>query len=101
MTEKFKSGVKSVKARFCIRGDVEGTDAIRADSLMFRKGNIKTLLLIAAKEGWKVTTSDVPAAFLQYVPITRKLKRTVYGLVDASRGLHLSFSQKLAASSLP
>ena len=92
---------------------MEETEGIRADSPTVRKGNIKTLLLIAAKEGWKITTSDVTAAFLQSVPITRdvfvrppierripgmiwRLKRTAYGLVDASRGFHLSFSQKLA-----
>ena len=78
-----------------------------------RKSNIKILLTIAATEEWDIKTSDVTAAFLQSVPIERevlvkppkerrvpgtiwRLKRTAYGLGDASRGFYLSFSGKLS-----
>ena len=113
LTEKFKDDKKITKARLCIRGDQEDTGSIRTDSPTVKKSNIKLLLTVAATEGWDVKTSDVTAAFLQSVPIERevlvkppkekrvpgmlwKLKRTAYGLVDASRGFYLSFSGKLA-----
>ena len=113
LTEKFKDDKKVTKARLCIRGDQEDTGSIRTDSPTVKKSNIKLLLTVAATEGWDVKTSDVAAAFLQSVPIERevlvkppkekrvpgmlwKLKRTAYGLVDASRGFYLSFSGKLA-----
>ena len=112
LTEKFKDGMKCVKARLCIRGDLEDTSDIRTDSPTVRKGNINILLVVAATEGWTITTSDVTAAFLQSGQIERdifvrppperkvpgmiwKLKRTVYGVKDASRGFYLNFSGKL------
>ena len=112
LTEKFKDGKKCVKARLCIRGDLEDTTDIRTDSPTVRKGNINILLVVAATEGWTITTSDVTAAFLQSGEIERdifvrppnerrvpgliwKLKRTVYGVKDASRGFYLNFSGKL------
>ena len=112
LTEKFKEGKKCVKARLCVRGDLEDTQEIRTDSPTVRKGNINILLVVAATEGWTITTSDVTAAFLQSGQIERdifvkppcerrvpgmiwKLKRTVYGVKDASRGFYLNFSGKL------
>ena len=112
LTEKFKDGKKCVKARLCVRGDLEDTQDIRTDSPTVRKGNINILLVVAATEGWTITTSDVTAAFLQSGQIERdifvkppcerrvpgmiwKLKKTVYGVKDASRGFYLNFSGKL------
>ena len=112
LTEKFKEGKKCVKARLCVRGDLEDTQEIRTDSPTVRKGNINILLVVAATEGWTITTSDVTAAFLQSGQIERdifvkppcerrvpgmiwKLKKTVYGVKDASRGFYLNFSGKL------
>ena len=69
----------------------------------------KALLMIVATEGWEIRSSDVQSAFLQSIPLERdvfvlppkekrvpcpgmlwKLKKTVYGLSDASSGFHLS-----------
>ena len=68
--------------------------------------------MIAASREWEIKTSDVSNAFLQSVPIERevyvqppkerrvpgtlwKLKKTAYGLADASRGFFLSFSGRI------
>ena len=40
LTEKFNDGMKCVKARLCIRGDLEDTSDIRTDSPTVHKGNI-------------------------------------------------------------
>ena len=112
LTEKWQDEEKIIKARLTIRGDMEETENIRKDSPTVRKDNIRLLLTVAAKEGWRLDSDDVQSAFLQTAPIERevyvlppkekripgilwKLKKTVYGLADASRGFHLSFSQKL------
>ena len=47
LTEKFKEGKKCVKARLCVRGDLEDTQEIRTDSPTVRKGNINILLVVA------------------------------------------------------
>ena len=112
LTEKIKEGNNIVKARLTIRGDQEETGDIRKDSPTVRAGNVKMLLMVAAMKRWQIKTSDVESAFLQSLPLQRevfvmppkerrvpgvlwKLKRPCYGLVDASRGFHLSFAQKL------
>ena len=68
--------------------------------------------MAAARMKCVVKSQDVSSAFLQSVPIERevfikpprerripgviwRLKKTVYGLVDASRGFYLNFSQNL------
>ena len=112
VTEKIKGGKAVVKARLTIRGDQEDTTDIRKDSPTVKKGNIKILLTVAAKENWMIKTSDVSSAFLQSVPIERevyvlpskerrvpgvlwRLTKTVYGLADASRGFYISFSGEI------
>ena len=112
LTEKIKCGKNIVKARLNIRGDQEDTSDMRKDSPTVRKGNIKIVLMIAASREWEIKTSDVSNAFLQSVPIERevyvqppkerrvpgtlwKLKKTAYGLADASRGFFLSFSGRI------
>ena len=86
---------------------------IRTDSPTIRKGNIKVFLTVAAKQNWKIETSDVSCAFLQTVNLDRdvyvlpprerrkpgfilKLCRPVYGLVDASRGFYLNLKSRFA-----
>ena len=112
LTERIKAGEYGVKARLTIRGDQEDTEGIRKDSPTVRKPNIKVFLMVCAKEGFAIQTSDVSAAFLQSVPIERevfvlppkerrergklwRLTKTVYGLADASRGFYMSFSGEL------
>lgn len=112
LNEKIKCGKAIVKARLTIRGDQEDTENIRKDSPTVRKGNIKILLTVAAKEQWMIKTSDVSSAFLQSVPIERevfvlppkerrvpgvlwRLTKTVYGLADASRGFYISLSGEI------
>ena len=113
LKEKIKDGKTIVKARLNIRGDQEDTSDMRKDSPTVRKGNIKIVLMVAAANpDWELGTSDVSNAFLQGVPIERdvfvtppkerripgtiwKLKKTAYGLADASRGFFLSFSGKI------
>ena len=113
LTEKVKDGKTMVKARLCVRGDQEeNADEVQRDSPTVRKSNINILLMAAARNKWPVKSQDVSSAFLQSVPIERdvyvkppkerripgvvwKLNKTVYGLVDASRGFYLNFSGQL------
>ena len=112
--EKQIDGVLTTKARLTARGDQEDDSNIRTDSPTVRKGNIKILLTVAAKFGWKVKTSDVSSAFLQGADAPRdifvtppkerrvpgvlwKLKTSIYGLCDASRGWYKALSDVLIA----
>ena len=112
LTDKIKDGKAVVKARLTVRGDQEEVDDIRKDSPTVRKGNVKLVLTVAAFMKWKLKSSDIKSAFLQALPLERdvfvippkercipriiwKLKKPCYGLVDASRGFHLSLSGKL------
>ena len=112
LTEKVLNGVSKIKARLTIRGDQEETAGIRKDSPTVRKGNIKIFTAVAAKEHWKIKTSDVACAFLQGVGIKRevfvlppkekripgvvwRLLKPVYGLVDAPRGWHLALDKEI------
>ena len=102
------------KARLCVRGDQETEKhLIPTDSPTVAKISIRILLLAAAKEKWELTASDVTSAFLQSTPIDRevlvrppreanapqgfvwRLKKTVYGLLDASRGFYKNFAENL------
>ena len=110
--EKLSDGKWTIKARLTARGDQEDDSDIRTDSPTIRKGNIKILLTVAAKKKWKVKTSDVSAAFLQGADAPRdifvippkerrvpgilwKLKTSIYGLCDASRGWYQAMSGAL------
>ena len=114
LQEKMIDGTLQIKARLTARGDQEDDSDIRTDSPAVRKGNIKMLLTVAAKFGWKVKTSDVSAAFLQGADAPRdifvtppkerrvpgilwKLKTSIYGLCDASRGWYKALSEVLIA----
>ena len=115
LTEKQVKGKLIIKARLTIRGDQEETENIRSDSPTVRKGNIKVFAAVAAKERWEICTSDVTSAFLQGAKLERdvfvlppkerrvpgilwKLRKPVYGLVDAPRGWYLALDKKLIKS---
>ena len=114
VTEKEKDGESFTKARLCVRGDQEvDKNHIATDSPTVAKYNIRMMLMAAEKEGWNVRASDVTSAFLQSGGIYRdvyvrppkesgvekgkvwRLRKTVYGLLDASRGFYLSYSNAL------
>ena len=114
VTEKEKDGESFTKARLYVRGDQEvDKNHIATDSPTVAKYNIRMMLMAAEKEGWNVRASDVTSAFLQSGGIYRdvsvrppkesgvekgkvwRLRKTVYGLLDASRGFYLSYSNAL------
>ena len=90
-----------VKARLCVRGFQE-KDYPQSDSPTAQKESMKIFLAVAANEGYKIKTLDVTSAFLQGCSLKRevfvqpppecqkdgliwKLKKSCYGLYDASR----------------
>ena len=103
-----------VKARLCIRGDLEDTEDVRIDSPTVNKMNIKLFYLLALHFGWNIRTADVKAAFLQGSNIDRdvfvkppkerrvpgiiwKMLKRAYGFVDASRGFYLELERILVS----
>ena len=112
ITEKYKEGERYIKARLVARGfeEVE-MEKIRKDSPTCGKDSLRLCLTIMASMGWQINSLDVKAAFLQGSPIERdvyivppkeantyklwKLKKTVYGLADASRTWYLRVKQEL------
>lgn len=106
-------GEKIVKARLVARG-FEETVKSQADSPTAGKETLRLFLGLCPSLKWKCSTIDIRAAFLQGKEIDRtlflmppkdlklegklwKLKRTVYGLVDASRSWYLSVRDALLA----
>lgn len=105
LIEKMIDGVNTIKARLCLRGDQEKAE-FRTDSPTVRKSSINLFFMLAAKNKWKIKTSDVKCAFLQGELIDREvyvrppkerrvkgilwlLRKRAYGLTDASRGFYL------------
>ena len=112
ITEKYKEGERCLKARLVARGFEEAEmEKIRKDSPTCGKDSLRLCLTIMASMGWQINSLDVKAAFLQGSPIERdvyivppkeanteklwKLKKTVYGLADASRTWYLRVRQEL------
>ena len=105
LTEKSVEGVRMVKARLVVRGYEEEASNIRTDSPTVCKENLRLVSTIAVSNKWKIHSMDVKSAFLQGFPIERvvhvipppeaitsnlwELRRTVYGLNDASRSWYL------------
>ena len=86
-----------------MRGDLEqNRHQIPVDSPTVNPMSVRLLLTLAVSQGWDVRTADVERAFLQTDEIERdvfvqppaelklprnqvlKLKKTAYGMVDAS-----------------
>ena len=112
ITEKYKEGKKVVKARLVARGFEENNlSSLRKDSPTCGKDCLRLIFTIIASHGWKINALDVKAAFLQGRMINRdiyilppkeakssmlwKLRKTVYGLSDASRKWYLRVKDAL------
>ena len=109
-TPKIIDGKPSVKARLCARGFQEQCD-IRSDSPTCSREGIRVALSLITANDWKLNSLDITTAFLQGRPITREvfvlppkeaktdkvwlLKKTVYGLNDASRSWYLKLHDEL------
>ena len=111
ITEKICEGQKGAKARLVACG-FEDEDQIPSDSPTATKSTLRTVLAITVNEGWIIETTDIKAAILQSYTINRnvhilpqpearqdgiiwKLKKTVYGLDDASRKWYFSVKDLL------
>ena len=110
ITEKYKDGNLTCKARLVARG-FEDEDNVQTDSPMAGKETIKIFLALVSSMSWECKTIDIKAAFLQGKPIERevylrppieagsegvwKLKKCVYGLCDASRNWYFSVRDEL------
>ena len=112
ITEKTVGTERTVKARLVAKGYEEDTSDIRTDSPTVSKENIRLMSTIAVANGWHVHSIDVRSAFLQGFEIEREifvvpppeaakseklwnLKKTIYGLCDASRAWYLRSSEEI------
>ena len=110
-------GSTVVKARLCLRGDQEeALHKIPRESPTVNKISVKVLLTLAVSQGWDIRSCDVERAFLQSEPIGRdvfvkppvelqlprgkvlRLKKTAYGLVDASRAFFLKQAKEFKSA---
>ena len=107
---KIIEGVHSVKARLVARGCQELVD-VRRDSPVCTKDSIRLALLIMTTKKWSLCSLDIKSAFLNnsnpnrdiYVKPPKEagtkrvwlLKKTIYGLHDASRAWYLRLHKEL------
>ena len=101
----------NVKARLVVRG-FEEKNVPQSDSPTASKESCKLFLAICANESFKLKTLDVTSAFLQGKPLSRdvsvqpppecstngklwKLKKTCYGLYDASRSWYFAVKEQI------
>ena len=103
ITKKICEAQKGAKAHLIVHG-FEDEDQVPSDSPAAAKSTLRAVLAITANEGWIIETIDIKTAFLQSHTINhilpppearqddviRKLKKTVYGLDDASRVLYFN-----------
>ena len=101
-----------VRARIVARGYEEDKE-LNKDSPTVAKSTIRILLTLAASKDWEIQTTDIKSAFVQGKDISRdmsisppeesdtrkgkiwKLKKTLYGLIDAARQFHDSTEEVL------
>ena len=112
ITEKWVDGDKVLKARLVAKGYEERLEnEIRKDPPTCLKESLRAVMVIAATCQWKVMSLDVRSAFLQGKEIQRSvflkppdeagtdklwhLKKTIYGLGDASRKWYLKVKETL------
>ena len=101
------------KARLVVRGFEEEVYP-QSDSPTASRESFKTFLALAANQSFHIKNMDVKSAFLQGTPPDRevnmeppwelkkpgivwKLKKTVYGLYDASRSWYFAVKEKLVS----
>ena len=112
-SSKCVEGTEIVKARLVAKGFQENLD-IFTDSPTCSKEGLRIVLHILASEKWTMNSIDIKSAFLQGKEIDRdvfvkpireagcnsdilwKLRKTVYGLNDASRSWYLSLCEFLS-----
>ena len=111
ITEKVKSDERIIKARLVVRGFEEDSIDIQKDSPTCSREALRLSISIASSKGWAVQSIDVKAAYLQGKSINRdlyvwpppeynngniwKLRKTVYGLVDAARAWYTTVKETL------
>ena len=101
-----------VRARIVARGYEEDKELIK-DSPTEAKSTIRILLTLAASKDWEIQTTDMKSAFRQGKDISKdvyispskesdtpkgkiwKLKKTLYGLIDAARQFYDSVEEVL------
>ena len=111
MTDKVKEGCVTKKARLVVKGFQEDSEQIRKDSPTCLKESLRIVAAISAAHNWRLRSLDIKSAFLQGKRIERdvfvlpppevksnkiwKLKKTIYGLSDASRMWYLRVKEVL------
>ena len=117
LTEKWKNGTKHTKARLVAKGfQDKGDENLRKDSPTCLRDSLHILLMIAANNNWLIRSLDVKCAFLQGKEIQRevflkppceantdmvwKLRKTIYGLGEASRQWYLKLKETLESLSM-
>lgn len=104
------NGMKTMKARLCVRG-FEEEHTFRTDSPTCSREGIRLFLSTTASNGWKIHSIDVKAAFLQGKGLEREvtirppkeaettklwcLQKCAYGLADAPRCWYLRLREEL------
>ena len=107
---KIVNGEHTVKCRLVAKG-YEDLENVRKDSPCCSKDAIRITIFIIATKKWKLKSFDVKGAFLQGAPIEReiyvqppkeagttnvwRLKKTIYGLRDASRRWYVKIREEL------